>query len=121
MLVIGLVCDDPALCQSVAHCIETRHNDVIMAPSVSHWLYELAHVVGNTPDMVVVLNIFDNTDANLLRRNGGLLVHLARSTRLQNVEAVNGDYLLVCKDGDVCYDRIRDTLQDIQREMRLCG
>ena len=121
MLVLGLVCDDASLCQSVAHTIETRHPDAISAPSVSHWLYELSPVVGTTPEMVIVLNIYDNTDANMLRRNGGLIVHLSKSTRIDGVELVNGDYLLQCKDGGMCYDRIRDLLHDIQRESRLCG
>jgi len=121
MLVLGLVSDDPSLCQAVAHCIETRHAHAMTAPSVSHWLYELQPVVGTTPDMVIVLNIYDNTDANLLRKNGGLVVHLARSTRVENLDVVNGDYLLLCPDGAACYDRVRDTLHDILREMRLCS
>lgn len=121
MLVLGLVCDDPAICQAVAHCIETRHPDAMTAPSVTHWLYELRPVVGSTPEMVVVLNIYDNTDANLLRRNGGLIVHLARSSRVDNLDVYEGDYLLVCRDGGACYDRIRDTLDDMQQEIRKCG
>jgi len=49
------------------------------------------------------------------------VVHLARSTRVENLDVVNGDYLLLCPDGAACYDRVRDTLHDIQREMRLCS
>lgn len=117
MIVIGLCCDDVTLCQTVAHSLETRHADVVTAPSVASWLYELQPVVEETPALAVVLNIYDNTDANTLRKAGGVIIHLARSTRVEAMDVVEGDYLLVCGNGAACYERFQDTLTDIERDL----
>lgn len=121
MLVLGLCCDDGALCHAVAHCIETRHPSAMTAPSVPVWLYELRPVVGSTPELVVVLNIADSANAAALRSTGAVVLHLTRGCGLAPVDVVEGDYLLTCRDGDACYDRIRDTLHAIEQEARECG